>query len=66
MSVKAEYVNGVFKALEKVTNAVPGRVYRVFSEEELWSMTENSAWLRAAEKSFGFWNNEEDTVYDNL
>ena len=66
MSVKAEYVNGVFKPLEKVMDAVPGRVYRVFSEEELRDLTENSAWLTAAEKSFGFWDNEEDAVYDNL
>ena len=66
MSVKAEYVDGVFRPLEKVSDAVPGKVYRVFSEEELRSLTENSAWLKAAEKSFHFWNNEEDAVYDKL
>ena len=66
MSVKAEYVNGIFRPLEKVSDAVPGKVYRVFSEEELRSLTENFAWLKAAEKSFQFWNNEEDAVYDKL
>ena len=66
MSVKAEYVDGVFKPLEKVTDAARGRVYRVFSEEELRDLTDSFFWLKSAEKSFGFWNNEEDAVYDNL
>lgn len=66
MSVKAEYVNGIFRPLEKVPDAVPGKVYSVFSEEELRSLTDNSIWLQAAERSFQFWNNEEDAVYDNL
>ena len=66
MSVKAEYVNGIFRPLEKVPDAIPGKVYRVFSEAELRSLTENFTWLKAAEKSFEFWNNEEDAVYDNL
>ena len=66
MSVRAEYVNGIFRPLEKVSDATPGKVYSVFSEEELLSLTENFTWLKAAEKSFEFWNNEEDAVYDNL
>lgn len=66
MSIKAEYVNGVFRPLEKVSDPVTGKVYRVFSEEELRSLTDNLVWLKAAEKSFEFWNNEEDGVYDNL
>ncbi len=66
MSVRAEYVNGVFKPLDGPPDAVPGKVYRVFSEEELRNLTENSAWLRAAESSFQFWNNEEDAAYDSL
>ena len=66
MSVKAEYVNGIFRPLEKVSDAVPGKVYRVFSEEELRNLTGNFAWLQAAEKSFEFWINQEDAVYDNL
>jgi hypothetical protein len=66
MSVQARYTNGVFKPLEKVKDAVPGKVYRVFSDEELQNLTENLHWLRAAENSFGFWNNEEDAVYDKI
>ena len=66
MSVKAEYVNGIFRPLEKVSDSIPGKVYRVFSEEELRSLTETFTWLQAAEKSFQFWDNEEDAVYDHL
>jgi len=66
MSVKAEYIDGVFRPMEKVSDAAPGKVYRVFSEEELRSLTENSAWLKVAEESFRFWDNEEDAVYDQL
>ncbi len=35
MSVKATYTDGVFKPLEKVQGATVGKVYTVFSEEEL-------------------------------
>jgi predicted DNA-binding antitoxin AbrB/MazE fold protein len=66
MSVKARYTNGVFKPLEEVRDARPGKVYRVFSEEELRSLAEGVTWLKASEKSFDFWNNEEDAVYDKL
>lgn len=66
MSVRAEYADGVFKPLERVSDAVPGKVYRVFSEEELHNLTENSAWLKVAEKSFQFWDNEDDAAYDSL
>ena len=66
MSIKATYVDGVFKPIEQVTDAVPGKTYRVFSEEELRGLTEDLQWLKAAETSFEFWDNEEDAVYDNL
>ena len=66
MSIKATYVDGVFKPIEQVTDAVPGKTYRVFSEEELRELTEDLQWLKAAETSFEFWDNEEDAVYDNL
>ncbi len=66
MSVRAEYTDGVFRPLERVSDAVPGKMYRVFSEEELHNLTENSAWLKAAEKSFQFWDNEDDAAYDSL
>ncbi len=66
MSVKVRYTNGVFEPLESVPGARPGQVYRVFSEEELRTFTEDLGWLKAAELSFDFWNNEEDAVYDKL
>ncbi len=66
MSVKVEYSNGVFRPLEKVQDAAPGKTYTVFSDEELRDLTESMSWLKAAEKSFEFWNNKDDAVYDNL
>lgn len=35
-------------------------------KEDLEELTENLGWLRLAESSFGFWDNEEDSVYDHL
>ena len=46
--------------------AVTGEVYRVFSEEELHGLKDDLAWLKAAERSFEFWDNEEDAAYDNV
>ena len=66
MSIKVEYSNGVFKPLDKIENVEAGKVYTVFSDDELQSITENIRWLKASEKSFEFWNNPEDAVYDNL
>jgi len=66
MSVKAAYKNGVFEPLEKVEGAKPGKVYTVFSDEELRDLREMFGWLKAAEKSFDFWNNPADAVYDKL
>lgn len=66
MSIKVRFSNGVFEPLEQVRDFVSGNVYRVFSEEELRSLAENLEWLKAAERSFDFWNNEEDSVYDPL
>lgn len=34
----------------------------IFKEEEL----ENIGWLKLSEKSFEFWNNEEDEVWNEL
>ena len=66
MSVKAAYRNGVFEPLANVEGAKPGKVYTVFSEEELRDLREMLGWLKAAEKSFDFWNNPADAVYDTL
>jgi len=66
MSIKVSYKDGVFEPLEKVEGAKPGAVYTVFSEEELRDIRETVAWLKAAEKSFDFWNNPSDAVYGTL
>lgn len=66
MSIKVEYRNGVFKPLVEASNAVPGKMCRVFSEGELWRFAEALPWLKVLERSFGFWENEEDAVYDSL
>ena len=66
MSIKAEYGNGVFKPLGEVSGAVPGMTYQVFSEDELRWFAEDPRWLKGLERSFEFWDNEEDAVYDDL
>jgi len=66
MSIKAEYRNGVFKPLVEVGNAVQGKIYEVFSEGELRRLAEGLRWLRDSERSFEFWENGEDAVYDGL
>ena len=66
MSVRVIYEDGVFKPLEKVTGMAVGEVCRVFSDEQLITAGGNLPWLRLAEKSFEFWDNEDDAVYDTL
>ena len=66
MSLTATWSEGVFKPTGEVTGAVPGKAYRVFSDEELLELTEGVQWLRAAEPAFEFWNNDDDAVYDQL
>ena len=66
MSIKAEYRNGVFKPLVEVSNAVAGKMYQVFSDDELKRLAEDPKWLKGLDRSFGFWENEEDAVYDKL
>ncbi|MBI2186780.1 MAG: hypothetical protein HYU37_06590 [Acidobacteria bacterium] len=66
MSIKAAYRNGVFEPLERVEDLQPGVIYTVFSDEELRDFLETLCWLKAAEKSVGFWDNPADAVYDTL
>ena len=66
MSIKAEYRNGVFEPLEEVSNADPGKIYQVFSEDELRRLAGDLPWLKGSERSFEFWENQEDAVYDSL
>jgi hypothetical protein len=66
MSIEARFADGVFKPIGDVLDAVPGKVYKVFSDEEIRGLTEDLAWLKAAEVSFAFWDNDEDAIYDHL
>ena len=66
MSIKAEYRDGVFAPLQEVGEPAPGEVYQVFSESELRRVAAAVPWLKASERSFEFWENEEDAVYDAL
>jgi predicted DNA-binding antitoxin AbrB/MazE fold protein len=66
MSIRVEFSNGVFKPLEKVDNVRVGEVYTVLSVDELRSLTEDLQRLKASEKSFEFWDNPEDAIYDTL
>ena len=66
MSIKVAYRDGVFKPLEEVAGAAPGAIYTAFSKEELRDFIETVGWLKAAEKSFEFWDNPADAVYDTL
>jgi len=66
MSVKAKYRDGVLLPVEKTHDLTPGRIYTVFSDDELRDLHETLGWLDAAEKSFDFWNNDDDAIYDSL
>ena len=66
MSIKAKYRDGVFAPLQEVEEPIPGEVYQVFSESELKRLAADVPWLKASERSFEFWENEEDAVYDSL
>ncbi len=66
MSIKAEYKDGVFVPLQEVEDPTPGEVYQVFSESELKRLAADVPWLKGSERSFEFWENEEDAVYDGL
>ena len=66
MSIKAEYKDGAFAPLQEVGAPAPGEGYQVFSESELKRLAAAVPWLKASQRSFEFWENEEDAVYDCL
>ncbi len=66
MSIKAKYRDGVLMPVEKTDSLTPGQIYTVFSDEELRELRETLGWLKAAEKSFEFWNNDADAAFDSL
>ena len=66
MSIKIAYRDGVFEPLDMVDNPESGAIYTAFSDEELRNFLETLGWLKGAEKSFAFWDNDADAVYDTL
>ncbi len=66
MSIKVEYRDGVFAPMQEVGEATPGEVYQVFSQNELKQLAADVPWLKGSERSFEFWENKEDAVYDGL
>ena len=66
MSIRAEYKGGVFVPLQEVEHATSRELYHVFSESELRLRAAEASWLKGVERSFEFWENEEDAVYDGL
>ena len=66
MSIKVEYRDGVFVPLQEVEGPTRGEVYQVLSETELKRLAADVPWLKGSERSFEFWENEEDAVYDSL
>ena len=66
MSIKLAYKDGIFEPLENVESVKPGNIYTAFSVEALRDIRETLGWLKTAEKSFDFWNNPGDAVYDTL
>jgi hypothetical protein len=66
MGIKVTFKDGIFKPLDDVKGVDPRQTYTVFSDAELNEIRETLGWLKAAEKSFEFWNNADDAVYDTL
>jgi hypothetical protein len=66
MSIKVQYRDGVFAPLDRVAGAEQGAIYTAFSDEELRDFLETLGWLKGAEKSFAFWDNDADAIYDTL
>ncbi len=66
MSIKVEYRDGVFVPLQEVEGPTPDEVCQVLSESELKRLAADALWLKGSERSFEFWENEEDAVYDSL
>lgn len=66
MSIRVAYKDGVFEPLENVESVRPRKIHTAVSDEELRDIRETVGWLKAAEKSFDFWNNPADAAYDAL
>ena len=65
MSIKVTYGDGVFEPVDDVTNARPGQNYMVYSDQKLAEIRETIG-PKIADKTFEFWDNPADALYDNL
>lgn len=65
MSIKVTYRNGVLVPVDDITNVHPGQNYAVYSDLELAEIRETIG-PKIADKTFEFWNNPDDALYDNL
>ena len=65
MSITVTYRGGIFEPVEDLTNLHPGQNYTASTDEDLAEILSTTE-LKAAEKSFEFWNSPDDALYDNL
>ena len=63
---EVEVIRGVLAYLQEMEEPTPGEVCQVFSESELRRLAADVCWLKASERSFEFWENQKDAVYDGL
>ena len=66
MNFEARFEDGTFRPLGDVRDLVPGKVYQVFSDEEIRSLTEDLAWLRTAELRRAFKSQRRIYVADRI
>ena len=64
MSIKVEYLNGVFKPLETVNNMPSGARVRSFFGKRTSRSRGKSDVAEGGRKGFESWNNPEDETYD--
>ena len=58
-------VRGVIGAIQKLDSGEQKQILHVLPFADFLK-PEDRGWLRAAQSSFGFWDNEEDAIYDRL
>jgi hypothetical protein len=64
MSIRVIFRDGIFAPIEAVKGLRPGEACTVFSDGEVRDIRETVGWLNVTEKSFEFWNNAIDALYD--
>jgi len=66
MPVRVRYVGGIFEPLDEAADLEEGRVYRALTRSDVIELLETLSSLELSERSFAFWDNPEDDVYDEL